>query len=440
MGNRGRALGGARHCVLSLGFSLAIALIGGSALVDAEESPGVEKPNDDGDSLRQLKEHVADLDGRVRKVEAKAAAAPATDSPPKKPAFSISGFIKADFLYADGRVNSTDAPRFALSETASHKDDDFFSATVQHSRLIGQWAGPDVFGGSVGGLAEVDFFSLGDTGDSKFNNNQIRVRQLFAELRAQSWAVKAGQTWDLFSPLNPSTLNTNGNYWFGGNAGFRRPQIEAEKTFSFGKGHEVTVAGSANANIGRTETQSGRTINSGEDAAVPVFEGSTTLKLAVLPGGPLSLTASGLWGEEDVEGLEIGIEQWAVGLSLLLPLWDRLTIKSEFQWGENTDAFLMGGGIASNGDPVGGAGGWAEAAFKVTPDFTVTALYGLEDLSRGDVASSGRLRNRLIGGNAKYTVVKGLVVATEYTFIATAFKDAPNATVNMLWWSVIFNF
>lgn len=443
MDNPERALESYWRRLLSLGLGLAVSLIGligAPTGAHADEVPATALPNDAGDSLRQLKEHVAKLDGRVQQVESKTAAAPAVEAAAKKPPFYISGFFKTDFLYADGRVSSTDAPRFALSETSNNKDDDFFSATVQHSRLVGQWAGPEVFGGNVGGLAEVDFFSLGDTGDSRFNNSQIRVRQLFVELRAPSWAVRAGQAWDLFSPLNPSTLNTNGNYWFGGNAGFRRPQLAAEKTFALGSGNEAVFAGSVNANIGRTETLSGRTINSGEDAAMPVLEGSAQLKLAVLPGGPLNVAASGLWGEEDVEGLKNGIDQWGVGLSLVLPICDRLTLKGELQWGENTDAFLMGGGIASNGDPVGGAGGWVEAVFKITSDFSVIALYGLEELSRGDVASSGRLRNQLLGGNAKYTVIKGLVVATEYTFFATAFKGAPDANVNMLWWSVIFNF
>lgn len=410
------------------------------ALPAPEEPPAAGGPSGNDEAIRQLREQVAEQEGRLRQVETGAAPAAPADVAAKKPPFSISGFIKTDFLYADGRLNSTDAPRFALSETSANRDDDFFSATVQHSRLVGQWAGPEVVGGSLGGLAEVDFFNLGDTGDSKFNNNQLRVRQLFVELRAQDWALKAGQAWDTFSPLNPSTLNTNGNYWFGGNAGFRRPQIAGERSFSLGGGNDIAVAASVNANIGRTETTAGRTLNSGEDAAVPVFEGSASLKLAVLPGGPLSLTASGLWGEEDVEGLKNGIDQWAVGLSVLLPVCERLTLKGEAQWGENTDAFLMGGGIAADASPVGAASGWVEAVFKVLPELSVSALYGLEELSRNDVAAAGRLRNQLIGANLKYTVVKGLVLAAEYTYFVTNFKGAPDATVNMVWWSVIFNF
>ena len=34
-----------------------------------------------------------------------------------------------------------------------------------------------------------------------------------------------GQHWDVFSPLNPTTLMTNGNLWNTGNLGFRRAQV-----------------------------------------------------------------------------------------------------------------------------------------------------------------------------------------------------------------------
>lgn len=385
-----------------------------------------------------------DLEARVLELEKQAAASAASGSvappPPSAPRapFTISGFLKTDFLYGDARVNSTDAPRFALSETASKGTDDFFAATVQHSRLIGTWAGPELWGGALGGVAEVDFFTLNDTGDSKFNNAQLRARQLFAELRSKSWSVKVGQAWDIFSPLNPTTFNTNGNYWFGGNAGFRRPQIAGEATLPLGD-HELTLAGSVNANIGRTDTIGGRTVNSGEDAGIPVFEGSLTAKLALLPAGPLTITASGLWGEEDLEGLENGIDQWAVGISVILPILNTLSLRGEAQIGENTDAFLMGGGIASDGDPVSAGSGWAEISFKATPDLVLTALYGLEDLSRSEVSNAGRQRNQLFGASVKYSVLKALTLAAEYTHFDTDFRSASDANANLLWWSLIFN-
>ena len=50
----------------------------------------------------------------------------------------------------------------------------------------------------------------------------------------EDWTVLVGQTWDLISPLNPTSLNTNGNYWFGGNAGFRRPQFQVTRKFRVG--------------------------------------------------------------------------------------------------------------------------------------------------------------------------------------------------------------
>ena len=125
---------------------------------------------------------------------------------------------------------------------SGERDDSQFSGTVQHSRLIAK-IGDFQLGASTKGrtVPEMDFFKLTDTGDTNFNNIQLRVRQLYAEIVGASWSVLVGQAWDLFSPLDVATLNTNGNFWFGGNAGFRRSQLRVIMDFKPSTGHKVSL-------------------------------------------------------------------------------------------------------------------------------------------------------------------------------------------------------
>jgi len=69
---------------------------------------------------------------------------------------------------------------------------------------------------------KIDFFSaLGfDT------NVNPRLRLAYASLAVNNFEFRFGQQWDLFSPLNPNTVNVNANLWYGGNLGFRRGQIQ----------------------------------------------------------------------------------------------------------------------------------------------------------------------------------------------------------------------
>lgn len=125
----------------------------------------------------------------------------------KKPLFDIrlSGFLQTDFLWSDSKRNSSSAPRFAKSGA---NGDDQFSVTVQNSRFSLKLAGPKAGDGEIRGYAEMDLFNI--LNDSNVNNNLFRLQQLYYAVDQPTWSLLAGQTWDLFSPLNVGTLNTNG--------------------------------------------------------------------------------------------------------------------------------------------------------------------------------------------------------------------------------------
>jgi hypothetical protein len=318
--------------------------------------------------------------------------------------------------------------------------DDQFTGTVQHSRIAAILGPVPIEDSTIGGRVEMDLFNLSDSGDTNYNNNQLRVRQLFMNIEHGDWTVLAGQTWDLISPLNPTTLNTNGNYWFGGNGGFRRPQLQITRRIGWGEGDPLVLKGSINANIGRTTMVDGTTFNSGRDSGWPLFEAAIEQSLPGFGAGPVRLGVSGGYGQEDLEGVKNDIEQWVAGGHFRIPIVDWLTLTGEIQHGENTDAFLMGGGINSVGDPISSTGGWLQATLTPLERLDLNLLVGVDDPKDGDVDSGGMTRNRLLGAGARWKVWSPLTVGLEYTYFDTEYKNTSDGTAHMGWASMIFDF
>jgi hypothetical protein len=350
----------------------------------------------------------------------------------------LTGFLKGDMLWNNSRLDSTSAPR--LSQPGRMGSDDQFTATVQHSRISAIIGPVPVANSTLGGTVEMDLFNLSDSGDTNFNNNQLRVRQLFMTVSHDDWTVLVGQAWDLISPLNPTSLNTNGNYWFGGNAGFRRPQLQVSRRIEWADESPLTLRGSINANIGRTTMVDGSTFNSGRKSGLPVFEGQIEQGLPGFGAGPIRVGVAGGYGQEDLEGVESNIDQWLIGGFLRMPIVDWLTLTGEIQHGENTDAFLSGGGINATGGGIASTSGWLQATIDPLEDVELNLLFGMDNPRDGDVDAGGVSRNLLLGASARYKIFDPLTVGFEYTYFDTDYKNAPDGQAHMAWTSMIFDF
>lgn len=353
---------------------------------------------------------------------------------------SFGGFIKVDALFSDSLVNSMDAPRFAIADAGN---DEQFDLTIQHTRLIGKIDGPTIAGGGkVDAHIETDFFTLaGDDLSGHWNNARLRTRQLYVQMAWDSIEVLAGQAWDVFSPLMPETLNTNGNYWFGGNAGFRRPQ--ARLTTRYGDASTaglVTIKVSANANLGVADP-GGKPINTGEDSGLPVFEGAVSWTTNRLPAGPATIGVSGLIGREEADTVDSRIRQQAWGIDVTLPIHERVTLKGEWQTGENADAFLMGGGFAAtDGDPIEASAGWVQLGVKAAEAFTVNATAGREEFKSSTIGAGARESNLVTGLGVQWLADEAVTVGVEWLRFDTGFKGAADELANVIWGSLIFRF
>jgi hypothetical protein len=351
----------------------------------------------------------------------------------------LTGFIKGDMLWNNSRVDSTSAPRRSAPGNQGNSDDQF-TATVQHSRVAAAIGPIPVANSTLGGYVELDYFNLSDSGDTNFINNQLRVRDLYMHVAHEDWTILVGQTWDVISPLNPTSLNTNGNYWFGGNAGFRRPQLQVTRRIEWAEDSPLTLKGSINANVGRTTMPGGVTYDSGRKAGWPVFQAAIEQGLGGFGAGPIRMGVAGGYGQEDLVGVKNHIDQWAIGGYLRMPILEWLTLTGEIQHGENTDAFFMGGGINAAGGSIESTSGWLQATLTPLDRWEFNMLFGFDDPKDGDVDDMATEQNLLVGASARFKIFEPLTFGFEYTYFDTDYKELPNGNAHMAWTSLIFNY
>lgn len=242
----------------------------------------------------------------------------------EKNTVALYGFVKLDATYQSDGMNSLTAPRFATG------GDGGTSFTAMHSRFGLRWTGPESAGGlKVGGLLEWDLF------DASRNQMQFRDRLVALTLSKDESTWLFGQHWDVFSPLNPTTLMTNGNLWQTGNLGFRRAQVRYAYSGAVGE-----LALSAN-----DPTSDGATASD-----MPVFESRAGFKFA----GKGRIGVSGAWGQDrrTTAAGEEDLDIAGVGVDWVVPLGGDFQWKGEAAAGENLGIFLSRSGVAA--DPSSG--------------------------------------------------------------------------------------
>jgi hypothetical protein len=224
---------------------------------------------------------------------------------------STYGFLKADAVYQDDEMNSKYAPRFAQTGGSEGTN-----LTAMHSRFGIKWGGPQMeHGFKAGGVFEFDLF------DSSNNQMDLRTRLAALTLSNGKHNLLFGQHWDVFSPLNVTTLMTNGNMWQTGNLGFRRAQ--ARYTY---KGESFEFAGSIN-----DPSTGGGT----SDVDSPLLEGRVGFGI-----GNAKLGVSGTWGQDETTVPSVDADIYGVSADLVWKFNDQYQFKGEIATGENLGVFL----------------------------------------------------------------------------------------------------
>ena len=283
----------------------------------------------------------------------------------------------------------------------------------------------------------VDFYEGGAE-----NKPRLMMRHAYMKLRWPDSGLEliAGQTWDLFSPLNPPTVNYSPAWWQG-NVGYRRPQVRVTKTFDAGDG-KVIVSGAVARTIGHDYFfDPGDT---GEDAGYPGVQ----WRVAYAHGKAFSFGASGHWAREEydltADGAETEeIDSWSVNFEAIIALSKVFLIKGEFYTGSNMDAYLGGIGQGVNLDlleAIDSTGFWV--AFTAGPFgvWSFNAGYAMDDPEDEDLWSGARGENSLIWGNAFYTINKAVNVGVEVAHLETKYIDLTDSDALRLQGAFIFKF
>jgi hypothetical protein len=227
--------------------------------------------------------------------------------------FSVYGFIKLDVHYQDSGMNSIIAPRYAKPGEGN------LALTAMNTRFGFKWEGGKICRGwKIGAQLEWDLFDGASANQMKF-----RTRHANFTLTNGSSKFLFGQFWDLFAPLGPTTLMTNGYLWQVGNVGFRRAQMRytySSEKFSFGASINDPTSDGARA------------------TKMPIFE--SRLGLTLVPGKTIGVSAA--YGKER-NGADTPLETDVTIMGVCLD-WNLsfppITLKGEFSTGENLKNFL----------------------------------------------------------------------------------------------------
>ncbi len=346
------------------------------------------------------------------------------------------GHFKLDMSHDSARTNFGDTA-FFVKNYAPGESDDQINITARHSRLGLNWYGPEM--GPIKkafGKIEIDFLGKGLQLNTETSELQPALRMRHAYMKfdfANGWSFIAGQTWDLFAPINMPKLNTLVG-WGQGNIGFRRPQLSIFKKIGLGQGSDLTAAIGVARPVSRDKDGLGN--DDGQDSGVPDLQGHVGFKVPAWTEKAMSLGFGGFWGRREVDenGTTISHQQtysaYCYAFDLTIPVVDKLTFISEIWQGQGLDGYR--GAVWQSYVPVNGDvkvveawGTFGNLIWKPMKKWRFVAGAGIDNPKNGSLHhnTKARYKNSSIFGNALYTFYKGATVGIEYERMSTDYLN-----------------
>ncbi len=363
---------------------------------------------------------------------------------------SFYGFISAEFMWSNSQLSTFGALNNGLGvaganpynrtmagfnrvvdETVDGTNDAFISGTVQNTRF-GFLLKPYDFDGKdfwVDARLELDFFS---TSDLSAASVRPRVRRAYASIGQKSWKLLFGQEWDIFSPLNPNTLNIGGNLWQQGNLGFRRPQICAVYSPSLSDDDGIEVAASVNL------PSNAMTFNdSGNTTGIPMLEGRFGYWHA-MTDGKFRVYLSGLYARHKnaVAGAS-AINNWALGLSFDVPAHTFFRFSGEAHYGYSPGLLLS---IAQDTRRQRTISGWTQIQSTWLEWLETNIGYGMDVLKGSEVTTGWVKRNDVGFFNLKFKPLAFFIIGLEYNYLRTNYQGSGASDAHALFTNVLFYF
>jgi hypothetical protein len=332
----------------------------------------------------------------------------------EKPKFEPYGFVKGDMYYTVGGVKSWSQPSLTCSSIATGSDTNAVGFTAQHTRfgLKGSGQTGDI---TMGGLIELDFFVIAANANAK-----PRMRLAYAWCDPlKGLEIRAGQQWDLFSPLNPTTNNTNANLWYDGNYGFRRPQLTLQYGLDLG-----TIKPLIQVSAGETTKEDDLFFDTTGQGSIGSWIGADNLSGIPLAQGRLAVSflenmeigAAAVYG---AYGVDRDYTTMGVSVDASLPIHKLFALKAEFATGtnlNNANLFTIGGSGSATKE-VETSGFWVEATSKIHSNFNAVLGFGDEMVS--SAVTTGAESNMTGYADLIFPIGDFFSLAVEYQLLST---------------------
>ncbi len=368
----------------------------------------------------------------------------------KKPSIDLKwyGYFKFDGVY-DRDISSHGNFIMWVNAKSYPGHDNQFNMTANETRIGVDAIGKNYKNVALTGKLEFDLFASVTNATIAENKPMLQLRHAYFALATGQWKFTAGQTWDLISPLNPSTFNYS-VLWGVGNIGYRRPQLSAAYNIAASPKTNVTLAGGMFRTIGGDLTptltlslgETAEGVDDGTDAAIPSFQGLVDVNHSLPTGGQVRFGISALTGQLQAEtslGQAQEYRSWAVVSHFLFNPTKQFGFSGEVYKGSNLGSYF--GGILRNSEinGLGSYGGWISGWVQASSKIRLSAGYGLDNPDDNDF-SSGRSRNSSVYGNVRYNFVPPIAVGLEVSNWETRYKNAETATDLRVQSSFILNF
>jgi hypothetical protein len=323
------------------------------------------------------------------------------------------GFVKGDMVYATKGVLSFNNANLSAPQIASGVDNAALGFTAQHTRFgLKGSVGEDV---KVGGKIELDFYGGG------FNSNvNPRIRLAYAWMAMNNFEVRFGQQWDIFSPNNAATNNTNGNMWYAGNRGFRRGQIQfIYKMAMEGLNPKMQLS------IGEAAKEAAG-LGADNNAAMPMVQGRLSAKLMDKHVVGVYFVYAKFSPDPDTSDYDYNASGF--GLDFNLPFNKMLALKGEVNMGtnlNNCNLFNIAGSHSNfiKDDDRKSLGLWLNAIVKPSDKLHAVLGFGMDKNQTDDLAAGNIEQNMVVYGDLIFPFEHGFSIAAELQSITTSIKD-----------------
>ena len=344
-----------------------------------------------------------------------------------EPQVDVYGFFRMDMAYDDSHsANYFDGAGAGwVNKEAVDDNDDQFNITGRVSRVGVKVETPQQDGLKISGVAEGDFCGGGSSSSGEFRMRHAYVKLDWVDY---DFSILAGQYWDLISPIYPTTVDAAVKWW-GGNLGYRRPQLRLTKGYEVGQDSRLELAGAFSRSDGWSDNLLSN-VDSGIDSGTPNYQARIGLVAPIFGSRKTQIGISGHYGQEDVDSWDETMETWSVNIDFDQPITDWLSIKGEVFNGKNLDAYL--GGIAQgvnkiSHQEIASAGGWGCITIKPSKSWIFNTGLSIDDVDSSDINDGDRSCNKSIFTNCFYKIDKHTTTGFELQKMTTEYKGESDA-------------